>query len=501
MIAGSLIRSAPSVLAHPWPRRRLSAELWRTMAAALGSTPGLDLLAMWADDTEVFALLLDHAVPEVLVASVAVAGGAYASLSRARPVAAWFERMIRDQWGHVSEEGIDQRPWLDHGVWPMHRPMSGRAAAVAIPPQPPEFLPAEGEDLHQLGIGPVQGGIVAAGHCRLHCAGETIVRAELRLGYTHKGTLLLLRGKSPRAAARFAARLSGDATVAHAIAFARAAEAAAQTAAPPRALVLRAIMGEIERLANHCGDVGAICADAGAAMLATRLGLHRERIARAAADAFGHRLMMDCVIPGGVAGDIAPAGAVAIGRELDALDAEFDEITREYENSAALGERLVGIGRIEAEMAERFAAGGHVGRASARRHDCRLVPGYAPYDRFAVEPVLFEAGDVDARVRVRLGEIAASLRLVRRMLPGLPDGPVSVALPPASGEGLGWAEAFRGDCWCWLRLESGLIASGFLADPSWRHVPALEAAATGAVVADFPLIQRSIHASCSGIDL
>ena len=506
MIAGSLIRSAALVPAHPWPRRRLPGELWATMAAALAGTPGLDLLAMWADESEVYALLLDPAVPEALVASVGVVGGAYASLSRARPVAAWFERMIHDLWGHVADGGVDQRPWLDHGVWPMHRPMSGRAAAVSIPPQPPEFLPPEflpvdGQDIHQLALGPIRAGIIEAGHWRLQCDGETVLRAELRLGYTHKGTLGLLRGKSARAAARFAARLSGDATVAHAIAFARAAEAATQTPAPPRAAVLRAIMAELERLANHCGDVGAICEAAGAVAMAARLGLHREQVLRASAEAFGHRLMMDCVIPGGVVGDIAPGGAVAIGRALDGIDEDIDEIRRFDEPGGPLAGRLVGIGRIDAALAQGLAAGGPVGRASGRGHDCRLVPGYAPYDRFEVEPVLLRAGDVDARVRVRVGELAVAMGLVRRMLPGLPDGAVSVALPPGSGEGLGWAEAFRGDCWCWLRLESGLISSGFLADPSWRHLPAAEQAARDGEVGDFPLIERSVNLSCSGIDL
>jgi len=501
MIAASLIRSAPAIPAHPWPRHLLSQEQWRTMAAALPATAGLDLIAMWADAHEVHALFLEHAVPAGLIASVPVQSGCYPSLSHARPVACWFERAIRDLWGHGAEDAIDQRPWLDHGVWEISRPLSARPPAVSIPPQPPEFLPVEGDDLHQLAVGPIHAGIIEAGHFRFHCAGETVVRLETLLGYTHKGILSLLRGKSPRTAARFPARLSGDATVAHSIAFARAAEAACATPPPARAVMLRAVMGELERIANHCNDVGAICNDVAFAALAARLHFHREQIMRAAHNAFGHRLMMDCVIPGGVAADIAPGGATTILAAVRALETELPEITRIFDDASSLVDRLCGTGKITAAIVNSYAAGGPVGKASGRGGDSRRVPGYPPYDAYPVAATTREAGDVDARARIRLAEISQSIQLLRSIVSGMPEGPTSVPLPPASGEGLGWAESFRGDCWAWLRLESGLISASFLADPSWRHWPLLESAVIGNIVADFPLINKSLNGSYSGVDL
>ena len=208
-----------------------------------------------------------------------------------------------------------------------------------------------------------------------------MLRAEHRLGYLHKGTLGLLRGKSPRAAARFAARLSGDSTVAHAIAFARAAEAASAAEAPPRAVALRAVMAELERVANHLADIGAIAGDAGFAPLPARLLWHRETLLRAAMTAFGHRLMMDAVVPGGVAADIAPGGPETILRALAAAEAELAQLLRDYDASASLADRMLGTGVVPLALATAFAAGGVVGRASGRGGDLRRHPGYPPYDR------------------------------------------------------------------------------------------------------------------------
>nr|WP_283949524.1 nickel-dependent hydrogenase large subunit [Limobrevibacterium gyesilva] len=310
-----------------------------------------------------------------------------------------------------------------------------------------------------------------------------------------------MRGKSPRAAARFAARLSGDSTVAHAIAFARAAEAAAATEAPLRAQALRAVMAEMERIANHLGDCGGIANDAAFAFLPARFGWHREAMLRAAAAAFGHRLMMDCVVPGGIAGDIAPTGAAGILRALAMLEAELPSLLRVYEDYSSLVDRVVGTGIVAPELAARFAAGGYVGRAAGRAFDVRKAPGYAPYDTLDFRiPVLAE-GDVDARIRIRTAEIRESILLLRRLLGALPDSAVSVQLPMTSGEGIGWAEGFRGDIWHWLRLDGGQIASVFMRDPSWLQWPLLESAVRDNIVADFPLCNKSFNCSYSGVDL
>ncbi len=471
------------------------------MADELAEEPGLSVLALWADTIRVYALFHDTVGQVFMLASTLVESGVYAALSPHRPACAWFERMVQDLWAHSAAGGRDPRHWLDHGRWPTIAPMAARPALNHAAPEPLEFLPSEGEDLHQIPLGPVYAEITEPGHFRLTAAGETVVRLEVRLGYAHKGTLGLMRRKSPRAAARFAARLSGDSTVAHSIAFARGAEAASDTDAPPRACALRGVMAEMERVANHIGDCGAVADAAGFAFLPARCRWHREAMLVAADTAFGHRLMMDCVIPGGVAADIAPGGPEAIMRALNALDAELPQLLGAYDASSSLADRMVGTGAITPELAARVAAGGYVGRAAGRNFDARKAPGYPPYDTLAFDVPLLSAGDVDARVRLRFAELRESVRILRTLLVQLPDGPASVPLLPANGEAIGWAEGFRGDCWHWLRLDGGMISSVFMRDPSWVQWPLLEAAMHGDVIGDFPLCGSSFNGSCSGVDL
>jgi Ni,Fe-hydrogenase III large subunit len=496
--AGAIIRAARSVACQPWPRHVLRAEDWQAMAAALDSEA---LLALWADTLQVHALLHDEAAGEFLLASCDVVQGRFAALSPHRPAAAWFERMIMDLWGHEAQGGRDGRPWLDHGKWGVSAPLSPRPTPMIGAAAAAEFLTAEGEDIHQIPVGPVHAGIIEPGHFRFSAQGEAVVRLEIRLGYLHKGTLGLMRGKSPRAAARFAARLSGDSTVAHGLAFAHAAEAACGTEAPKRAQALRAAMAEIERIANHLGDCGAICNDAAFAFLQARFGWHREAMLRATAAAFGHRLMMDCVVPGGVGVDIAANGADSIRRTLGHLQAELPSLLRVYEDYSSLVDRMATTGIVAPALAAQFAAGGFVGRASGRNFDARKQPGYAPYDALSFAVPLLTEGDVDARVRIRIAEIRESTMLLGQLLEALPEGPISVQLPIVSGEGLGWAEGFRGDIWHWLRLDGGQIASVFMRDPSWLQWPLLESAVRGNIVADFPLCNKSFNCSYSGVDL
>jgi Ni,Fe-hydrogenase III large subunit len=244
--------------------------------------------------------LFREAPGEILFVSTNVVEGGYPALSPAFPLAARFERMVRDLWGHAALGGTDARPWLDHGRWPQTVPMASRPGPPVVP-EPPEFLLLEDDTLDQIPLGPVRTGITAAAHLRLTVRGETIVRAEAHLGYTHKGTLSLIRGKSPRAAARFAARLVGEATVAHSIAFARATEAALGVEIPPRATSLRDLMANVEHMVAATDDAEI-----------------EEALRRAANTAFGHRLMMDCVVPGGVAANIAAGGLDALQQAMNA---------------------------------------------------------------------------------------------------------------------------------------------------------------------------------------
>jgi Ni,Fe-hydrogenase III large subunit len=500
-IASDLIRRGAPQGCLPFERFLLPPAHFAGLRDALPLQPTLALLSLWAEPGFVHAAFHDEAEGGLLLASTP-AESRFPALSPARPGAVRFERAIRDLWRIEAEGALDLRPWLDHGRWPVIGPLSAKPARNEGAPEPPTFLPIEGEGWHQIPVGPVHAGIIEPGHFRFTVQGEMVVRLEQRLGYTHKGTLGLMTGRSPRVAARFAARLSGDATVAHSLAFALASEAASGHAVPPRAVALRAAMLEIERIANHLNDWGFICNDAAFAWPHARCGVLREGVLRANQAAFGHRLLMDRVIPGGVAMDIAEGGAAAILAALDAAEAAIPDLLAIYDSHASLQDRMVGTGTLSADLARRFAAGGVVGRAAGRAFDARRALPHAPYDQLPVALPTLPEGDVDARVRIRIAELRESIGLVRALLAALPPGETHEPLPQRGGEGIAAAESFRGEVLTWMALDDGgLIRAVFPRDPSWLQWPLLEAVVEGNIVADFPLCNKSFNCSYSGVDL
>ena len=299
----------------PWPRVVTDESGWRFAAGQL-SAGHWTLLGLWGDTGAVHMAVLDEGTSEIAVVSIACPDGSFPSVGALHPPAIRLERAIRDLYGFVPVGLPDTRPWLDLGFWDVTHPLGKREAAPATR-EAYTFLPVEGENLHQIPVGPVHAGIIEPGHFRFTANGETVVRLEERLGYVHKGIESLMQGASIEKAARLAGRTSGDSTVAYALAFAHAVEAALDVKPPPRAIYLRALMAELERLANHFGDIGAICNDASFSIMHAQCGILRERTLRAANACFGHRLMMDCVVPGGVAADLAEVGPTAVRALLD----------------------------------------------------------------------------------------------------------------------------------------------------------------------------------------
>jgi Ni,Fe-hydrogenase III large subunit len=478
--------TTPAAAQPPWHRFAVSPDRW--MAAASGlQAERWSLLGLWGDAAAVHMALHDPDDRTFAILTLDCPDGSFTSVGRIFPPAARLERTVRDLYRLEPIGAPDARPWLDHGPVPTAY----------------QFLPTEGEALHQIPVGPVHAGIIEPGHFRFTAAGETVVRLEERLGYVHKGTEGLMAGADLVRAGRLAGRVSGDSTVAYALAFARAVEAACGVAAPARAVWLRALMAELERLANHFGDIGAICNDAAFAALHAHCGALREEVLRAAESCFGHRLMMDRIVPGGVAAELAPGGADRIRDLVTLIRQRFPELVRVYDNSASLQDRMVGTGVLKAELALRFAAGGYVGRASGRNFDARRDAVYPPYDKLRFEVPVREDGDVNARVWLRVAEVEQSLGLVEQILHGMPDGAIRVEIivPQGPAEGVALIEGFRGDVLVWLRLAGGRVARCHLRDPSWFQWPLLEAAVEGNIVADFPLCNKSFNCSYSGHDL
>jgi Ni,Fe-hydrogenase III large subunit len=498
-----VIRAGRRVGYHaPWPRAVVSHEAWRQATSSLAAGDWT-LLGLWAEHEKVHMAINDGG--DIGVLSLVCEDRRFPSIGQSHPPAARLERALRDLWGLVPEGLVDARPWLDHGTWNLSHRL---AAAAGAPPGVASytFLPAEGESLHQIAVGPVHAGIIEPGHFRFTANGETIVRLEARLGYAHKGIERLMEGASLDRAATLAGRVSGDSTVAYALAFARAIEAAHGVEVSQRAVWLRALMAEMERLANHLGDIGAICNDAAFAMLHAQCGHLREEVLRAADRCFGHRLMMDRVVPGGVERDLPADGHELLHSLLVQIRRRFPELVELYDNTASLQDRTVGTGVLSAALAKQYGCGGYVGRASGQSIDARRTPGYPPYDALRFEVPVREEGDVDARIWIRIREVEQSVALIDQILERLPSGPVALPLDPLSPvetrEGMALVEGFRGDVLVWVRTgDDGTIERCHLRDPSWFQWPVLEAAIEGNIVADFPLCNKSFNCSYSGHDL
>jgi Ni,Fe-hydrogenase III large subunit len=480
------------------PRTHVTEEGWRQATERL-ATGELTLLGLWADGADVSMAHLDEKTGDIGVLTYTCKDGRYPSVAAKHPPAIRLERAIASLFGLKADGAPDTRPWLDLGFWDVAQPLGKRTPAQA--PAPYAFLPAEGDGLHQIAVGPVHAGIIEPGHFRFTANGEHVVRLEQRLGYVHKGIEGLMQGATLERAAKLAGRTSGDSTVAYAFAFAQAAETALQVEVPARAILLRALMAELERLANHFGDIGAICNDATFTLMHAQCGILRERVLRAADACFGHRLMMDVIVPGGVARDIAPEGAGVLRALVADVRKVFPALIDLYDNTASLQDRTVTTGIVKKEYARQFGAGGYVGRASGRAFDARRALRYAPYDTLKFDVPVLDAGDVNARVWIRIREVEQSLALVEQTLDRLPAGDIIAPLPAKAGEGLALVEAFRGDVMVWLRLDaSGRVARCHLRDASWFQWPLLEAAIEGNIVADFPLCNKSFNCSYSGHD-
>jgi Ni,Fe-hydrogenase III large subunit len=497
-----LIHRSQTVTQHrPWPRAVVDVAGWKLAAEELAQAR-LSLLALWGERSAVHMALIDRTAPGVAVLSLDCPDLTYPSVGIYHPPAIRLERATYDLFGLSSEGLPDMRPWLDHNVWDVRFPLGHRISTLPNP-APYPFLAVEGDGLDEIPVGPVHAGIIEPGHFRFTASGETVVRLEQRLGYTHKGIEGLMSGADLDRGAQLAGRVSGDSTVAFAYAFSRAAEAALEIAAPDRAVWLRALLAELERLANHLGDIGAICNDASFALMHAHCSVLRESVLRAADTAFGHRLMRDLIVPGGVTRDVSDEGKRAIRRALANIRQRFPTLVELYDNTASLQDRTVDAGVLKPALAGQYAAGGYVGRASGRAFDVRRALPYPPYDSLSFEVPVLNEGDVNARVWIRVREIEQSLSLIVRILDRLPGGPLRTRAKRQDDvrEGMAIVEGFRGDVLVWLRLQNGRIERCHLRDPSWFQWPLLEAAIENNIVADFPLCNKSFNCSYSGQDL
>src|SRR5882762_1610727 len=450
---------------------------WRQAAEHM-AVHGGRLLSLWAsrdDNGDDVVRAAYIALPGVLVLSLPLTNVDYPSIEQWFPAADRMQRAVADLSGLRATDS-DARPWLRHAAWP-----AGFHPLIHIntPPSPAvpaiddyAFVPVAGDGVHEIPVGPVHAGIIEPGHFRFSVVGEKILRLEERLGYVHKGIERRFTEFSLLDGHRLAARISGDSAVAFSWAYCQALEGMAAAHLPDRAVHLRALALELERLANHLGDLGAIANDAGFSFGLSQFSRLKEQLLRATEQALGQRYLMDFVVPGGTRVDLSSAGVRSLVDSIVSIAPEVKALRTIYDDHAGLRDRFVGAGVVAPTLAAQLGLGGLAGRASGQAFDLRCDLPCDPYTHLAPKKIVQTEGVVAARVAVRFDEVTESVRLLRRVLSELPAGPhqVTIPAPDQSALGVGMIEGWRGPIFLALDAgEDGMIGRCHPHDPSWQN--------------------------------
>jgi Ni,Fe-hydrogenase III large subunit len=488
----------------------VSSDEWRQLAHDVAAVGGR-LVTLWASGQPdrpptMHAVFLADTCGLQVSLPVTDPDRPYHGLEDLFPAAQRMQRAIADLSGLRSTDP-DTRSWLRHSAWPRSfHPLADpehSASAASAASEPYEFVRVDGEGVHEIAVGPVHAGIIEPGHFRFSVVGEKILKLEERLGYVHKGIERRFTELAPLDGHRLAARVSGDSAVAFSWAYCQALEGICGTAIPMRAAWLRALYLELERIANHLGDLGALGNDAGFAFGLVQFSRLKEHLLRAACAAFDERYLMNAVVPGGARVDLTPDGGRQLTRCMRQLLGEVPTLRAIYDEHEGVRDRFTHAGTVSAELAARLGLTGFAGRASGQAFDLRTDLPCEPYRELLPVKIGRREGDVAARVSVRFEELLESCRLALRILEGLPDGAhlVPVSINTGRALGLGLIEGWRGPVLVALEIASGRIARCHPHDPSWQNWPVLEHAIIGNIVPDFPLINKSFNLSYSGHDV
>jgi Ni,Fe-hydrogenase III large subunit len=415
--------------------------------------------------------------------------GSYPSLTVAHPQAHLFEREVYEQHG-LRPEG---HPWLK----PVRR-SSGVAPATG------EFFRVDGPEIHEVGVGPVHAGIIEPGHFRLQCTGEKVLHLEIALGYQHRGIEeAILGGPHPTTMSQMEV-IAGDTTIGHAISHAMVLEALAATEAPLRAQWLRALALELERLANHTGDLGALANDVAFLPTSAACGKLRGDFLNLTALMCGNRFGRGLVRPGGCRHDLEPARVSTFLERLRPALNDTDDAIAWLWDASSVRSRFEGTGAVSIEQASALGLVGMAARASGLVRDVRFDHPAGWY-RFAQSPVaVWPDGDVFARAKVRSLEIQRSGTFLLEQLATPPESQIRGELPPAAPDTLAVAmvEGWRGEiCHVALTDSAGCFRRYKICDPSFHNWIGLALALRGEAISDFPLCNKSFNLSYCGFDL
>lgn len=431
----------------------------------------------------------------------------FPSLAAYLPVLNWYEREVNDLFGLRAIGHPNRSPLIFHGNWPEDvYPLRKDYVESKFVPSEQEseaFTQYVGEDVTEIPVGPIHAGIIEPGHFRFGAVGDTVLHLDARLFYTHRGIEKQLEGKTFTQAMFLIERVCCVCNVSHAVAFAQAVERAAQMKIPVRARYIRTLYLELERLYNHVGDVGNICAGYGFAIGKSQGARMRELLLRLNEELTGHRYLRGMIVPGGVKQDLRKDEMDRIAQAMNTLDPDFQDLADILLNHEIAVDRMETTGRLNLKQVTDLGAVGIAARASGRDIDCRRDLPYAAYDQLDFAVVLQKEGDVLDRIKVRILEVFNSILLIRQILQALPEGDIFQEIPaiPAYETSFGWTESARGENCHWLMVdEKQKIYRYRIRSASYSNWPVVPIAVPGNIVADFPLINKSFELCYSCCD-
>lgn len=425
-----------------------------------------------------------------------------------------YERKIQTFFGLTPVGCHDLRQIILHENWPTDvfplrkdfnwqtRPKTAKSGVY-------RFHKVKGEGIYEIPVGPIHAGIIEPGHFRFSVAGERIVLLEPRLGFTHKGSEKLFEVLSLNDKVKLSEKISGDSSFSHSLVFCQALEKLSDTIVPARALYLRVIYAELERLANHFGDIGAIMMDTGFNFGGAQGARLREMVMQINERITGSRFLRGVNVIGGVVKDIDDGEKNRLSLELENINKDFSEVIRVAENSTSLLNRLKGTGVLSVEIAKNNGVVGVAGKAVGISNDARVDYPYAAYGELLLDEVVTETehdGDVYARFRVRIKEAYSSIQIIQDALGKLPKGSIHISnlniIFKKNSLAISVVEGWRGEIVYFITTDAdGNISRVAPRDPSFVNWALLKYAGFDNVIPDFPLINKSFNLSYSGNDL